>query len=138
MDKASQVLIEGLPEGVNRLFRALVDYSEVPCTTLQHRARGRRSREEKAQSQQYLYPWEAKAVVRFLIQQDALGRSVRIKYLRSIAFSLASQRPPADRPSKPPSKNWPQFFYKRHPELRASKSGALDWNRYDIYDKVVQ
>jgi hypothetical protein len=51
MDKASQVLIEGLPEGVNRSFRALADYSEVPRTTLQHRARGRRSKEEKAQSQ---------------------------------------------------------------------------------------
>ena len=42
-----------------------------------------------------------------------------------------------DRPSKSPSKNWPQSFYKRHPELRASKSGALDWNRYNIHDKVV-
>lgn len=71
-------------------------------------------------------------------QQDALGRPVRIKYIPSIAFSLARrQRPLADRPSKPPNKNWPQFFYKRHPELRASKNGALDWNRYDIYDKVV-
>ena len=72
-----------------------------------------------------------------MVQQDALGRPVRVKYIRSIAFSLARQRPVADRPSKPPNKNWPQSFYKRHPELRASKNGALDWNRYDIYDKVV-
>jgi len=72
-----------------------------------------------------------------LVQQDALGRSVRIKYIRSRAFNLAHQRPPADRPSRPPYTNWTQFFYKRHPELRASKDGALDWNRYDIYDKVV-
>jgi hypothetical protein len=93
--------------------------------------------EEKAQSQQYLYPWEAKALIKFLVQQDALGRPVRIKYIRSIAFNLACQRPPADRPSNPPYKNWPQSFYKRHPELKASKCGALDWNRYNIHDKVV-
>lgn len=93
MDKASQVLAQGLPEGVPNSFRALADHSDVPRTTLQHRARGRRSKEEKAQSQHYLYPWEAKALVKFLVQQDALGRSVRIKYLRPIAFSLARQRP---------------------------------------------
>ncbi|KAH8723110.1 hypothetical protein GQ44DRAFT_566532, partial [Phaeosphaeriaceae sp. PMI808] len=66
------------------------------------------------------------------------GRSIRMKYLRSIALSLASQRPPADSPSKPPYRNWPQSFYKRRAELRASKSSALDWNRYNIYNKVVQ
>ena len=71
------------------------------------------------------------------MQQDALGRPVRIKYIRPIAFSLARQQPPKDRPSKSPSKNWPQSFYKRYPELRVSKSGALDWNRYNIYKKVV-
>jgi hypothetical protein len=138
MDKASQILVEGLPEGVPNSFRRLVVHSKVARTTLQHRARGRRSKEEKAQSQHYLYPWEAKALIKFLVQQDALGRPVRVKYIRSIAFSLACQRPPADRPSKPPYRNWPQAFYKRHPELRASKTGALDWNRYDIYNKVVQ
>lgn len=61
-----------------------------------------------------------------------------MKYIRSIAFSLASQRPPADRPSKSLYRNWPQDFYKCCAELRASKSSALDWNRYDIYKKVVQ
>ena len=90
MDKASQELARSVPEGVSKSFRARADHSDVPRTTLQHRARGRRSKEEKAPSQQYLYPWEEKALVRFLVQQDALGRSVRMKYLRSIAFSLAS------------------------------------------------
>jgi hypothetical protein len=47
MDKASQVLAQGLPEGVLISFRALADHGDVPCTPLQHRARGRRS-EEKA------------------------------------------------------------------------------------------
>jgi hypothetical protein len=112
MDKASQVLAQGVPPGLPKSFRVLADHGDVPRTTLQHRARGRRSKEEKAQSQHYLYPWEAKALVKFLVQQDSLGRPVRIKYIPSIAFSLARQRPLADRPSKPPNKNWPQFFYK--------------------------
>jgi hypothetical protein len=93
---------------------------------------------EKAQSQQYLDPWEEKALVKFLAQQDALGRPVRIKYIGSIAFSLARRRLPARWPSKPPSKNWPQLFYRRHPELKARAVGALDWNRFNIHDKVVQ
>jgi len=105
MDKASQVLAQGVPPGVPKSFRALADHGDVPRTTLQHLARGRRSIEEKAQSQHYLYPWEEKALVKYLVQQDALGRPVRIKYIRSIAFSLARQQPPTDRPSKPPGRN---------------------------------
>jgi hypothetical protein len=109
----------------------------VPRTTLQHRNRERQSIEEKAQSQQYLYPWEEKALAKFIARQDALGHPVRIKYLGSIAFSLARRRTPANRPSKPPGKNWPQSFYKRYPDIKASKAWALDWNGYDIYDKVT-
>ena len=136
-DRGSEVLAQGLPQGLPKSFRALADHSDVPRTTLQHRSRGRRSKAEKDQSQLYLYPWEEKALVKFLVRQDALGRSVRIKHILSIAFSLARQRPPEDRPSKPPYKNWPQYFYKRHPVLTASKNDAMDWNRFDIYDKVV-
>jgi hypothetical protein len=65
MDKASQVLAQGVPPGVLKSFRALVDHGEVPRTTLQHRARGRRSIEEKGQSQHYPYPWEVKALVKY-------------------------------------------------------------------------
>lgn len=87
----------------------------------------------------YLRAAEEKALVNYVIQQDALGLSVRVKYLPSIAFSLACKRCPADRPEKPPGKNWPQHFCKRHADtLKASKSRALDWNRYDIYDKAAQ
>jgi hypothetical protein len=41
---------------------------------------------------------------------------------------------------RPPSKNWPQGFYKRHPELKAKRVKALDWARHDhnIHDKVLQ
>ncbi|KAM3423207.1 hypothetical protein BST61_g657 [Cercospora zeina] len=138
MDRASQALAESACNSNSRSFRARSNRSHVPRTTLQHRARGRPSIEEKAQSQQYLDPWEERALVNFLTDQDALGRPVRIKYVGSIAFSLAKRRLPAQRPSKPPSKNWPQLFYRRHPELKARTASALDWNRFNIYDKVVQ
>ena len=138
-DRASQVLAQGLPAGVPASFRTLADYGDVPRTTLQHRARGRRSLEEKAQSQNYLYPYEEKALVKFFVQQDALGRPVQVKYIRPIAFSLALRRHLPDRPSKPPGKNWPQLFYNRHADvLKASKSGTLDWNRFDIHEKATQ
>jgi hypothetical protein len=73
MDRASQVLAQGVPPGVPRSYRALADHSEVPRSTLYHRAHGRRSIEEKAQSQQYLTPSEDKTVVEFLLQTSDLG-----------------------------------------------------------------
>ena len=68
-----------------------------------------------------------------------LGQPVRIKYLPQLAFSVTRRRHTTDRPSKPPGKNWPQSFQKRHPELKAKRSRALDWNRHDIniYDKIT-
>jgi hypothetical protein len=51
MDKASQVLAQGVPPGIRASYRALADHGKVPPSTLHHRARGRRSMEEKAQSQ---------------------------------------------------------------------------------------
>lgn len=137
-DRASQVVDEGLPLGISKSYRALADQGDVPRTTLQHSARGRRSLEDKARSQRYLTVPEEKALVDFCAQQDALGRPIRVKYVPSIAFSLACQRSSADRPKRPPGKNWAQLFQKRRVSaLRASKSAALDWNRIDIYDKVV-
>jgi len=57
--------------------------------------------------------------------------------LCSIAFSITCRRDPYNRPSNPPNKNWPQSFYQRHAKLAASKRRALDWKRYDIYNKTV-
>ena len=137
-DRASQVLAQGLPLSVSKSFRALADHGDVPRTTLQHRARGRRSLRDKAESQQYLTASEEKALVKFLTRQDALGCPIRVKYVGSIAFSLARQRSPIDRLCKPPGKNWAQLFYKRHADvLKASKSAVLDWNRFNIYDKAI-
>jgi hypothetical protein len=56
IDKASQVLAQGVPPGVSNSYRALADHSNIPRYTLYHRAHGRRSIEEKAQGQQYLTP----------------------------------------------------------------------------------
>jgi len=42
MDRASQVLAQGVPPGVPRSYRALADHGNVPHFTLYHRARGRR------------------------------------------------------------------------------------------------
>jgi len=49
MDKASQVLVQGVPPGVPKSYRALADHSDVPRSTLHHCARGRPSIEAKAQ-----------------------------------------------------------------------------------------
>jgi hypothetical protein len=55
MDKASQVLAQGVPPGVPpgvpRSYRALADHGNVLHSTLHHCARGRPLIEEKAEEQ---------------------------------------------------------------------------------------
>jgi hypothetical protein len=136
MDRASQALAQDVPCGVRNTYRALADHHDVPRSTLHDRAHGRRSQEEKAQSQQYLTPCEEKAIINFLLQMAEFGQPVRIKHIPSLAFSVARQRS-KNMPPKPPGRNWARAFEKRHPELKARRSTALDWNRYNIYDKVV-
>ncbi|PQE21977.1 hypothetical protein CJF32_00009926 [Rutstroemia sp. NJR-2017a WRK4] len=49
MDRASQVLAQGVPNGVPKSYRALADYhGDVGYTTLYYRDNGRQSIEEKA------------------------------------------------------------------------------------------
>lgn len=138
MDKASQVLARGPEPGVPRSFRAIADHSGVPRSTLHHRARGRRSIQSKAISQQYLAPSEEKAVVEFILQMADLGTPVRIKYIPAIAFSATRHRSEADRPVKAPGPNWAKALETRNPELKARRVKALDWNRHErnIYEKV--
>lgn len=138
MDKASQVLAQGPPSGVPGSYRAIADHSGVPRSTLHHRAHGRRSIEEKAESQHYLTPFEEKAVVDFILQMAELGTPVRVKYIPSIAFSSTRHRPLLDRPLKPPGKNWVKALEKRRPELVARRVKAMDWNRHDknTYEKI--
>jgi hypothetical protein len=73
MDKASRVLAQSVLPGLSNSYRAFADRGEVPHTSLHHRAHGRRSIEEKAQSQQYLTPYEEHALVHFLLQMSDLG-----------------------------------------------------------------
>src|SRR5213083_2800026 len=103
MDRASQVLAQGVPHGVPKSYRALADYhGDVGYTTLYYRNKGRQSIEEKALGQHYLNPCETKAVIQFLLQMSNLGQPVRIKYIPSIAYLATRHRPIQNRPPKPP------------------------------------
>ena len=78
-DRASQALAEGIPPDMPKSYRALADHSGVPRSTLHYRAHGRRSMEQKAESQQYLTPSEENAVVQFLLQMSDLGQPYGIR-----------------------------------------------------------
>jgi hypothetical protein len=57
MDRASQVLAQGIPPGMPKSYRALADHhGNVSHSTLHHCARGQPSMKDKAQGQQYLKP----------------------------------------------------------------------------------
>jgi hypothetical protein len=78
-----------VPPGVPTSYRALADRGNVPHATLHHRACGRRSIEQKAQSQQYLTPWEEDVVVKFSLQMSEVSQSLhklRIQPLRKLSF----------------------------------------------------
>lgn len=119
-DGASQALARGVPHS----FYALADHSEVPRSTLHNRAHGRRSIEDKAISQQYLYPWEEAAFVKFLLQMSALGFPVRIKFIPELAFMATEKRRKEDRPPKLPVKNWAKAFEVCHPDKGEETRGA--------------
>jgi hypothetical protein len=108
-------------------------------STLHHRAHGRRSKEQKAQSQQYLTPSEEKALEKFLKLMSDLGNPVRIKVLPSLAFRIARQRSMTNKAIKPPGKNWAQGLEKRHPALKSRRVRAIDWKRHEtnIYNKIT-
>jgi hypothetical protein len=105
-DRASEALAEGFLPGEPRTYDAISKRRNIPLSTLHHRAQGRRSREQKAQSQQYLTPSEEKALEKFLILMSDLGNPVRIKFVPSLAFSIARQRSTTGKAIKPPGKNW--------------------------------
>jgi DDE superfamily endonuclease len=139
MDRASQVLVDGLPGSQPCTYRALSKYGKVSKATLWHRAHGRPSKEDKARSQQYLTPAEERALARYLRRSADLGYPIPIKHVRSLAFCIASRRSTANAATKPLNKNWPKSFEIRNPELKVRKVKAVDWNRHDsnIYGKVT-
>jgi hypothetical protein len=104
-DRASKALAEGFLPGEPRTYDAISKREKIPLSTLHHRARGRRSKEEKAQGQQYLTPSEDKALETFLKLISDFGYPMRIKFLPLLALSIARQRSTASKAIKPPSKN---------------------------------
>jgi hypothetical protein len=123
MDRASQVLAQAVPPGVPKSYHALADHGNVPCSTLHHRARGRRSIEEKAQSQQYLTPWEEDVVVKFLLQMSDLGQPIRMKFVPSIAFSVTRQQPAATDYSSRPARTRRRLWKTATKYSRREESG---------------
>lgn len=138
-DRASEVLAEELAPGESRTYDARSKRSGVPLSTLHHRAQGRRSEEQKAQSQQYLTPSEEKALEVYLERISDLGNPVRIKFVPCLAFVIARQRSTTEKPIKPSGKNWAQGFLRRHLALKLRRVRAIDWKRYEnnIYDKII-
>lgn len=63
-------------------------------------------------------------------------KTCELSHIPSLAFTVARQRT-TKIPLEAPGKNWPQDFQKRNPDLKARKKHALDWKRYNIYDKTV-
>jgi len=138
-DRASRALVEGNLPGEPRTYDAISKRSNVPVSTLQHRAKGRCSREDKSKSQLYLNPQEKKALENFLKLKSDLGNHVRIKFIPSLAFSIARQRTATDKSIKPPGKIWAKGFKKRYSVLKSRRVRAIDWNRHErnIYDKIT-
>lgn len=125
---------------------ARVKSAKTSCTRGPPPCLPRRTIKDKAVSQQYLTPQEEKAVVDYALRMSSKGWPVPVKLLRSIALVIRRHRDSVfhissdDDGLQPPGKNWPQGFYKRHPELKAVKVKALDWKRHDhsIFDKVTE
>jgi hypothetical protein len=140
MDPASQALAQGFRLDVRRTYAAISEQSNVPLSTLHHRAQGRLSKQETAQRRQYLTPEEEKAVVNFLLLMCALRQPVRIKFVPSLAFGIVRQRSTSNKPTKPPGKNWAWAFEKRHLELKARTVRPIDWKHHgnNIHRKITQ
>ncbi len=70
------------------------------------------------------------------------GYRLPVKFLRSLAFVIASRRcfnfqvASEETAIQPPGKNWLQSYYKRHPELKAIKSQGLAALRSHIQQHV--
>jgi hypothetical protein len=138
-DRASKALAEVFLPEEPRTYNTISKRSKVPPSTLHHRAHGRCSKEQKAQSQQYLTPSEEKALEKFLKLISDLGNPVRIKFVPSLAFNIARERSTTRKAIKPPGKNWALGFSKRHPALKSRRVRAIDWKRHEnnIYDKIT-
>jgi hypothetical protein len=110
MDPASRALAQALPAGVADTYANRSEYGHAPLSTVIHRDHGRRSREEHAESQQYLTRDEEKALVRFLLLKSSLGQPVRIKFVRSLSSVIYF---PATYSFRPPHPKQPRSVESR-------------------------
>jgi hypothetical protein len=116
----------------------------IPASTLWRRAHNKPSIAEKAANQQYLTPPEEQALVEYVLRLADNGYPLPVKFLRSLAQTIVRQRSSIfqitdpDLDVRPPGKNWPQGFYRRHPQLKARRLRAIDWKRdgSQIEDKI--
>jgi hypothetical protein len=131
MDPVSRALTQAIPHGVRDTLRGRAEHFGVSRSTLHDRKNGRPSIKAKAEGQQYLTPCEKNAIVRFVLQMAELGQDVRIKHLPSLAFTVATNIP-----LEAPCNDWPRGFKKRNPDLMIKRKHALDWKRYNIYEKT--
>jgi DDE superfamily endonuclease/Tc5 transposase DNA-binding domain len=127
-------------------YAALSRLSNVPIATVWRHTHGKPSLQDKAAKQQYLTPQEEKALLDYVLRMSERGYPLPVRALRSLAQVIARQRsstfqiPAADQNLRPPGKNWPQGFYKRHPEVKSKRMRTLDWRRHNlnIREKVMQ
>ena len=108
-----------------------------PPFIIVHKGDARKNR--RPQSQQHLTLLEEKALEKFLKLMSDLGNSVRIKFVPSLALSIARQRSTMGKAMKSPGKNWAQGFEKHHPALKSRRVRAIDWkcHKNNIYDKIT-
>jgi hypothetical protein len=92
MDRASQALAAAFSADQPGTYRSVAEKCNVPRSTLHRRKHGGTSKEVKAQRQQYLTVEEERALVSFLLLMSSLGQPVRIKYIPTLAFSIARRR----------------------------------------------
>lgn len=108
--------------------------NDVPVSTRWHRAHGRQTWRQRAEQQQLLIPQQEKALVDYLLRLQRNGYPARVKHLRYYAGMLLSQGNTDAGSSfrgRLPGKDGPQAFYKRHPELKAARVKAIDWQRHE-------
>jgi hypothetical protein len=88
--------------------------------------------------QQYPTPSKENALEKYLKLISDLRKPVRIKFIPSLAFSIAHERSTIAKAIKPPCKNWAQGFVKRHPALKSRRVKAIDQKPHEnnIYEKV--
>lgn len=126
------------------ILRHSVKIDRDPRVHVWRRANNKPSIADKAANQQYLTPQEEQALLEYVLRLADNGYPLPVKFLRSLALIIVRQRSSIFQITDPglevrhPGKNWPEGFYRRHPQLKARRLRAIDWKRdgRQIEDKV--